>query len=104
MRRRQRVARMSVSDMRGAGGPGCGFCPPGYALDRDHAAMHVGLEAVLAKCRDPGQVDLAAFLDVLQRAAGDAQILRRAGLAVTVEHARDERSRAVGVSTYSPSP
>src|SRR5436190_11372786 len=51
--------------------------------------MHVGLEAVVAaeeRCH-PGHVKFAALLEILQRAAGDAEALRRAGFAIAVEPA-----------------
>ncbi len=44
-------------------------CP----LQRDHAAMQIGLQAVIAaeERRHSGHVELAAFLEILQRAAAD---------------------------------
>src|SRR5882672_1675017 len=59
-------------------------------LQRDHAAMHVGLQGVIAaEARHPGEVELAALLEILQRAAADRQPLRRTGLGVAVEQPRD---------------
>src|SRR6266568_8320476 len=60
-------------------------------LQRDHAAMQVGLQGVIGaeEGRHPGYVEFAALLEVLQRAAADPQALRRTGLAEAVEYASD---------------
>src|SRR5262249_51969467 len=68
-------------------------------LQRDHAAMHAGPDRVVTEVRGLRELELAALLDVLQRAAADREILRRALLAVAVEdageiaHARERRER-----------
>ena len=60
-------------------------------LQADHAAVHIGLEDVIAaeEARGPRQVKLGALLEVLQGAAADAEALRRAVLRVAVELAGD---------------
>src|SRR3954453_16269695 len=77
-----------------------------HPLQRNHAAMHVGLENVLAaKSSRLRHIELAALLEILQRAAADPQRLARAGFAVAVELAGEiaqSRGRVQPVTTPKP--
>src|SRR5262245_18339173 len=73
------------------------------ALQRDHAAMQVGPDRVVTETRGSRQLELAALLKILQRAAADREVLPRALLAVAVEDAGEiadarERRERVAVA------
>src|SRR6266851_8845280 len=59
-------------------------------LDTNGADMHAGFQrAGAAERRNPGEIDLEPLLEILEGAAADGKILRRAGLTKTVEEAGD---------------
>ena len=60
-----------------------------HALERDRAAMDVCLQFAIVEARDPGELNLAALLDILERTPADRQALRRTGLGIAVEPADD---------------